>query len=171
MKRRLLRLFLFVGLLSGVSARGWGQAAPPDGVGNPQKERQATFAGLAAGRIPTDVLLDRTVLLTSLHRFAGQGDTTVKYSGFKQLYWEFYHAALDTTSLPTLAALRASVAQRVQQNVVPLLVLQYTYNEISATAAGNYLIALDSTNERVYDGPDLHLEIADAVCSRKRPYK
>lgn len=78
MKRRLLRLFLLVGLLSGVSVRGWGQAAPSDGVGNPQKERQAAFAGLAASRIPTGVLLDRTLLLTNPHRFAGQGDTAVK---------------------------------------------------------------------------------------------
>jgi len=155
MKKRLLRVFLFVGLLSGVSTRGWGQAAPSDSVGNPLKERQAAFAGLAAGRIPTGVLLDRTLLLTNPHRFAGQGDTAVKYSGFEQQYWEFYHAALDTTRLPTLAALRASIAQRVQQDVVPLLMLQYTYNELSATAASNHLITIDSTNERVYDGPDM----------------
>lgn len=119
------------------------------------KERQATFGSLAPGRISTGILLDRMVLLTNPHRFAGQGDTAVKYSGFEQQYWEFYHAALDTTQFPSLAALRARITQRVQQDVVPLLMLHYSYNELAATAARDQLITIDSTNERVYDGPNM----------------
>ncbi|WP_375416928.1 LamG-like jellyroll fold domain-containing protein [uncultured Hymenobacter sp.] len=95
------------------------------------------------------------MLITNPQRFAGQGDTAASYNGFEQQYWEFYHAALDTSRLPTLEALRASIGQRVQQGTVPLLMLRYDYNALAATAAQDRLITIDSTNERVYDGPDL----------------
>ncbi|WP_151086968.1 T9SS type A sorting domain-containing protein [Hymenobacter baengnokdamensis] len=155
MKKQLLHLLFLLALLAGASNSGWGQAAPSDGVGNPLKERQVTFGSLAPGRISTGVLLDRMLFLTNPHRFAGLGDTSVSYKGFEQQYWEFYHAALDSTRLTTLATLRASIAERVQQDVVPLLMLHYSYNELAVTAARDQLVTLDSTNERVYDGPDM----------------
>lgn len=119
------------------------------------RELRTALSGLNASRIPTGVLLNRMMLITNPHRYAGQGDTVASYKWFAQQYWEFYHAALDSSQLPTLAALQASIAQRVQQGSVPLLMLSYSYNEFSATAAQDRLITIDSVNERVTDGPDL----------------
>ncbi|MDO7885950.1 T9SS type A sorting domain-containing protein [Hymenobacter cheonanensis] len=123
-------------------------------MGNPLKELRAALGGLNSARIPTGVLLNRMLFITNPHRYAGQGDTTTSYRTFEQQYWEFYHAALDTTRFPTLATLQGRVAQRVQQGSVPLLMLSYTYNELAATAARDRLITIDSVNERVADGPD-----------------
>lgn len=132
-----------------------GQSDYGAGVGNPLKELRSALAGLNASRVPTGVLLNRTLQLGNPHRYAGQGDTVASYSTFEQQYWEFYHAALDTTQLLTLATLRGRIAQRVQQGSIPLLMLHYTYSELSATAAQDHLITIDSVNERVSDGPDL----------------
>lgn len=118
------------------------------------RELHATMAGLDASRIPTGVLLDRMMFITNPHRFTGQGDTTTDYNGFEQQYWEFYHAALDSSQLPTLDALRARIDQRVTAGAVPLVMLSYQYNEIATTAAQDGLITIDSTNAQVTDGPD-----------------
>lgn len=89
MKTRLLYFLLSLGSL----ATAWGQAATPD-VGNPWKELWTSLAPLNPVRIPTGVLLNRTVLITNPHRYAGQGDTVASYNTFEQQYWEFFHAAL-----------------------------------------------------------------------------
>lgn len=154
MKPRLLRLLLLLGLLHTTSHRGWGQQAAPAGTGHPLKELRAALGSLDPTRITTGVLLNRMLFITNPHRYAGQGDTAASYGTFEQQYWEFYHAALDTTRFPTLATVRGRVAQRVQQGSVPLLLLSYTYNELATTAARDRLITIDSVRERVTDGPD-----------------
>ncbi|WP_151087118.1 T9SS type A sorting domain-containing protein [Hymenobacter baengnokdamensis] len=139
---------------------GPGQAALPQqlpnaDVGNPWKELWASLAGLNPDRIPTGVLLNRTVQLSNPHRYAGLGDTVASYSTFEQQYWQFFHSALDTTQLTSLASLRQRVAQRTQQGGLPLLMLSYSYNELTGTAARDNLITIDSVNGRVFDGPDM----------------
>lgn len=151
MKTKLLCLLM---LLTSCSIRGWSQTTSSS-QGNPLRELRDALSGLDPSRVPTGVLLNRVMLMTEPHRFAGQGDTMATYNGFQQQYWEYYHAALDSSQLPTLAALRLSIDQRVQQGVVPLLMLRYDYNEFAADSANDHLITIDSTNERVYDGPDL----------------
>ena len=148
-----ITLLFLLFLLELGSMPGWGQAPAAD-VGNPLKELRAALSGLDPSRIPTGVLLNRTMLFTNPHRFAGQGDTAINYRGFEQQYWEFYHAALDSSQLLTLDALRGRTTQKMQQGAVPLLMLQYQYNEFLTTAAHDQLITIDSTNERVYDGPN-----------------
>lgn len=123
-------------------------------MGNLLKELRAALAGLNPNRIPTGVLLNRTPVFTNPHRFGGQGDTAASYAGFEQQYAEFYQAALDTSRLPTLAALRASIAQRTQQGTVPLLMLQYDYHEFASDAFSSQALTADSVNERVSEGPN-----------------
>ena len=110
--------------------------------------------GLDPNRIPTGVLMDRMMLMTDPHLFAGQGTTFANYQDFQQQYWEFYNASLSSYSLATPAELRDRINQRVQQGTVPLLMLRYNYNEISATAFRDQLLTADSANGRVLDGPD-----------------
>lgn len=152
MKNSILGLLIILGLWG--STPGWAQTTY-SGQGNPLRELRDALSPLNPSRIPTGVLLNRMMLMTNPHRFAGQGDTVATYNGFEQQYWEYYHAALDSSRLLTLDALRASINQRVQQGTVPLLMLQYSYNEFTATAAQDHLITIDSVNERVSDGPDL----------------
>lgn len=154
MKNSILCLLVLLGLCQPCA---WGQGSNPpgDGDGNLAKELRAALAGLNASRIPSGVLLNRVLAVTKPHRYAGQGDTVVSYRDFEQQYWEFYYATLDSTRLPTVGALQASISQRVQQGAVPLLMLSYSYNEFAATAAQDHLITIDSVNERVTDGPDL----------------
>jgi hypothetical protein len=152
MKNQLLGLLLLLGLASGRPA--WAQELS-DEPGNPLQELRESLGTLDPGRISTGVLLDRTLQLSNPHRFNGWTDTVSTYRGFDQQYFEFYHASLDTSRYPTLDALQASIAQRVQQGSVPLLMLRYNYNELAANAANENLITIDSTNGRVYDGPDL----------------
>ncbi|GAB3638487.1 hypothetical protein GCM10027422_40770 [Hymenobacter arcticus] len=134
---------------------------PPVGASKPPLPTWATFkelrtalAGLNPNRIPTGVLLNRTPVFTDPHLFSGQGDTAASYAGFEQQYAEFYQAALDTSQLPTLAALRASITQRTQQGTVPLLMLQYNYNEFASDAFSSQSLTVDSVNERVSEGPN-----------------
>ncbi len=158
MKNSLLCLLMVFGLLSSTHVSGQNRPLPvPDetGPGNPVQELRESLSALNSNRIPTGVLLDRMMLITDPHRFAGQGDTSATYQGFEQQYWEFFRAALDTSQLPTLDALRLRIGQRVQQGAVPLLMLRYGYNEIAPNATNEHLITIDSANGRVYDGPDL----------------
>lgn len=101
---------------------------------NPLLAQQQAVSGLDASRIPTKVLLNRTVYMTNPYRFAGRGDTTTNYAGFMQQYWEFYNAYATNARLLTVAQLKESMAQSLQSGVVPLLMLRYNYSEISATA-------------------------------------
>lgn len=150
MNTRLLCLLLLFVLYS---TSGISQGTTPE-QGDPLQELRTSLSGLDPSRIPSGVLLNRMMLITDPHLFAGQGNTVASYSTFEQQYWEFYNASLINSQLPTLDGLRASIDQRVQKGAVPLLMLSYNHHQISATAAQDHLITIDSLNERVYDGPD-----------------
>ncbi|MGI4873930.1 MAG: T9SS type A sorting domain-containing protein [Janthinobacterium lividum] len=122
---------------------------------NPLEVLRTAQAGLDPHRIPTGILMNRVLLFTNPSRFAGQGDTAASYRGFEQQYWEYYHANLDTTQLLTLDSLRARSGRRVQQHELPLLMLSYRYNALSATSIQDGLITIDTVHATVTDGPNL----------------
>ena len=155
MRKNLLCWLILFGLYS---SRGWGQAtrtmADEPGQGDPIKELHESLAGLNPNRIPTGVLINRTMLMTDPHRFAGQGDTLTDWKGWEQQYWEFYNASLKQQGLVTLASIHAASQARLLQEVVPLLMLKYRYEEFRPDAATQGLVTIDSVNERVIDGPN-----------------
>jgi len=151
MKTKLLWLLLGLGL---TSTRGWAQSEEV-GQGDPAKEMRAATAGLDPKRMSTDVLLNRTMLITNPHRFAGKGDTLTDVNGWEQQYWEYYNASLKPEALVSRKELWSRIDNQFKQNAVPLLMLKYRYDELLPEAAEQGLITVDSTKEVMFDGPDL----------------
>ena len=156
------KLLLF--LLSLAFLPGYGQTTPPQSpilVGsdptNPNAdELRAVLSPLDRGRMATDVLLNQTVPISNPHAFGGNyGDTAVNsYANWEQQYWEYYNGAFNRSSLESPTGIRGRVRDKLNAGQVPLLLLEYRYDELVADAATQGLIRIDSVNERVYDGPN-----------------
>ena len=154
------KLLLF--LLSLAFLPGYGQTSQPNSQiivepTNPNAdELRAALSPLDRGRMATDVLLNQTVPISNPHAFGGNyGDTAVNsYENWEQQYWEYYNGSFNRAALESPAGIRGRIRDKFNAGQVPLLLLEYRYDELVADAATQGLIRIDSVNERVYDGPN-----------------
>lgn len=154
----MIKKFLLLWLLA-TTTLGWAQQPsrplPVLDAGDLAAETAAALSTLESARIATGVLLDRAVMVSDPHLYTGGFDSPVTtYAAWQQQYWQFYQSALDRSGLLTPEQLEANIQTRLQRGELPLLVLDYSYNELLPDAAAQGLIRIDSVNERVYDGPD-----------------
>jgi hypothetical protein len=154
MNKKLLGFLVLLGL---GATRVAGQGTPPPAKseqGDPIEELHAALANLDSSRIHTGVLLDRMMFMTDPDRFNGKGDTLTNRNGWEQQYWEFYNASLHPEKLTTRQEINERAREMMAKDVMPLLMLQYRYEQLLPDAAERQLITIDSVQEVVFDGPD-----------------
>jgi hypothetical protein len=140
------KILLFLALFGQEAVRAVGQGTPPpkSEQGNPIEELHTALASLDSSRIHTGVLLDRMMFMTNPYRFNGTGDTLTNRNGWDQQYWEFYNASLHPEKLTTRKEINERAREMMAGGVLPVLMLQYQYEQLLPDAAERKLVTIDS---------------------------
>ena len=143
------RLLLAALLLAGQRASA--QALPDSLTAQPRHE--ARYRALDPARIPTGVLLDRTVPFSAVRRLDGTRDTATTYGQWRQMYLEFWNATLRRELLTAPADVDRQVYQGPSFPGLPLRVLHYRYNQLRPDAEALGRVWYDSVANRLRDVP------------------
>ena len=149
--KKLLLFFLFLAVLP-----GYGQNSQVVGEPTISDELRAALSTLDRSRMTTDVLLNQTIPISNPHNFGGNyADTAVNnFDNWQQQYWEYFNGSFNRASLEDLTNIRTRIGTKLKAGQVPLLLLEYRYDELLADAPAQGLVRIDSANAHMYDGPN-----------------
>jgi len=102
------KAFMMVLAFCSLTTVSFGQS-PADTTSLAQDLKLA-LSTLDRNRLSTGLLMDEVVTAVSPRDYDGSPQATVgTYEGWQQLYWQYYQAAPNRTTLPTLAGLTQQV--------------------------------------------------------------
>ncbi len=136
---------------------GFGQSIQPLPIADSTilDELRLSLSTLNTGRMSTNVLLNRVIPISNPQIFNGDYTNAAvnSYENWEQQYWEYYNGANDKSALEDISAIHGRISAKMNSGQIPLVLLEYKYDELLPDAATLGLIRIDSVNERVYDGP------------------
>ena len=107
------------------------------------------FNKLDQTKIKTGVLFDKVKLpISKINKFTKNNSELInKPSEWREIYGEIYQATLNN-KLPDILNLKKSIKPKLRQNIFPVGIINYKYNQFKANVLKNKLIEIK--NNKVY---------------------
>jgi hypothetical protein len=161
---------LIKGMLIVILVFGCGMAfagAPPDLVRAP---RSAIPDAIERDAVPTGILYDRVVPLSSIDAFDGSATSPpIELSHWRQIYYEIYRACLDEPPWPQPGRLRELANHRAAQGAAPIAIMDFRYNRTAPGVFGEDLASLGADHPLAITSDEI-VERRVFAAAALRPY-